>query len=268
MSTDKKLVQAQFGKNAANYATSSVHARGNSLTRLVELVQPKRDWVMLDIATGAGHTAAAFAPHVARVIASDITPEMLVETGKLASDKGLVNIETRIADADALPFPDASFDAVTCRIAPHHFPDIVAFVAEVARVLKPGGVFGLVDNVAPGEETTPGFDDVTLREAATAYNAFEKLRDPSHGRALDSGEWRDIVGRNGLRIGPVEHLVKPMDFDAWCRNMSVDAATAGTLRAMLGAAPPALAAFLQPEERDGKLAFRLFELLLVARKGW
>lgn len=266
MSIDKKLVQAQFGKNAANYATSSVHAKGNSLTRLVELVQPKSDWVMLDIATGAGHTAAAFAPHVARVIATDITPEMLVETDKLASGKGLANIETRIADADALPFPDASFDAVTCRIAPHHFPDIAAFVSEVARVLKPGGVFGLVDNVAPGVETTPEFDEPALRDADAAYNAFEKLRDPSHGRALHSGAWRDIVTRNGLRIEAVEHLVKPMEFDAWCRNMSVDAATAATLRAMLGAATPALAAFLQPAERDGKLTFRLFELLLVARK--
>ena len=67
----KTLVQQQFGAHAAAYATSAVHAKGASLGRLVELVQPKSDWRALDIATGAGHTAAAFAPHVAHVIASD-----------------------------------------------------------------------------------------------------------------------------------------------------------------------------------------------------
>ena len=75
----KSLVQQQFGAHAAAYATSVVHAKGASLGRLVELVKPESHWQALDIATGAGHTAAAFAPHVARVIASDITDEMLDE---------------------------------------------------------------------------------------------------------------------------------------------------------------------------------------------
>jgi len=81
----KTLVQQQFGANAANYLTSAVHAKGASLARLVELVAPQKSWVALDVATGAGHTAAAFAPHVARVVASDLTPEMLVQTQKLAT---------------------------------------------------------------------------------------------------------------------------------------------------------------------------------------
>jgi hypothetical protein len=72
----KSLVQQQFGAHAAAYATSAVHAKGASLARLVELVKPERHWQALDVATGAGHTAAAFAPHVARVIASDLTEEM------------------------------------------------------------------------------------------------------------------------------------------------------------------------------------------------
>ena len=72
----KSLVQQQFGAHAAAYSTSTVHAKGASLARLVELVKPQPDWRALDIATGSGHTAAAFAPHVSRVTASDITGEM------------------------------------------------------------------------------------------------------------------------------------------------------------------------------------------------
>src|SRR5262245_16989014 len=92
----KSLVQQQFGAHAAAYATSAVHAKGASLGRLVELVQPQRDWQVLDIATGAGHTAAAFAAHVARVIASDITDEMLEETKKLAAAKGFHNLDVAV----------------------------------------------------------------------------------------------------------------------------------------------------------------------------
>src|SRR6266849_4178603 len=73
----KSLVQEQFGATAAHYLTSKPHAKGKSLERLVELVQPQPAWRALDVATGAGHTAYAFAPHVARVWATDITEEML-----------------------------------------------------------------------------------------------------------------------------------------------------------------------------------------------
>src|SRR5262245_624565 len=132
----RSLVQQQFGAHASAYATSTVHAKGASLGRLVELVQPQRHWQALDIATGAGHTAAAFAPYVAHVIASDITDEMLAEARKLAAARGLVNMEVAVADAEALPFEDARFDLVTSRIAPHHFPDVAQFVREVMRVLK------------------------------------------------------------------------------------------------------------------------------------
>src|SRR5256885_14416691 len=179
---NKSLVQQQFGAHAAAYATSSVRARGASLGRLVELVRPQPSWQALDVATGAGHTAAAFAPHVARVIASDLTEEMLQEAAKLAKAKGLANMETARADAEALPFEDARFDLVTCRIAPHHFPDIPSFVAEVWRTLKSGGTFALVDNIAPGGESTPGLSTAQPRRAALASNALRKIPAPRHAR--------------------------------------------------------------------------------------
>ena len=262
----KSLVQAQFGANAAKYATSAVHAKGASLARLVELVGPTPDWTALDIATGAGHTALAFAPYLASVIASDLTPEMLVEAAKLAEARGFKNMSTTEADAENLPFADDFFNLVTCRIAPHHFPDIPAFVSEVQRVLKPGGTFALVDNVAPDAETTPGFSKSDLRDAGITYNAFEKIRDPSHGRALTTAEWREIVADAGLSISHAEHSPKAMEFATWCKTMAVAAETVPRLASMLDDASPALSAFITPTRDNDKRGFVLTELILIARK--
>lgn len=262
----KELVQQQFGANAANYLTSTVHAKGASLARLVELVGPRQDWIALDVATGAGHTAAVFAPHVAKVVASDLTPEMLDQVKKLAAEKGLSNMEPAIADAEKLPFPDATFDLVTCRIAPHHFPSIEKFLSEARRVLKPGGTFALVDNVSPDSETTPGFAEVELVAAADGYNAFEKLRDPSHGRALPTAEWLSLMRKVGLALVHHEHAPKGMDFQSWVKTMNVPAATVPQLAAMLDEASPALKAFLKPTNDNGKRGFTLDELIAIARR--
>jgi ubiquinone/menaquinone biosynthesis C-methylase UbiE len=262
----KSLVQQQFGANAAAYATSAVHAKGASLGRLVELVRPERHWHMLDIATGAGHTAAAFAPHVARAVASDITEEMLAEARKLAASKGLANMETAIADAEALPFGDAEFELVTSRIAPHHFPDIPMFVGEVWRALKPGGTFALVDNIAPDAESTPGFPLAELRDAALTYNAFEKIRDPSHGRCLGMAEWSDVIADTGFALVHKERIPKDMEFQLWAERLGAAPATIERLRIMLTDGAPALKAFLKPREDRGSLWFTLDEAILIARK--
>ncbi|MBV8790514.1 MAG: methyltransferase type 11, partial [Pseudolabrys sp.] len=87
----KTLVQEQFGKTAASYLTSAPHAKGKSLERLVELVQPQKTWRMLDVATGGGHVAYTFSPHVARVWATDITDEMLSMVRGEADKRSLAN---------------------------------------------------------------------------------------------------------------------------------------------------------------------------------
>jgi len=262
----KTLVQQQFGAHAAAYVTSPVHAKGESLKRLVELIKPEASWHVLDIATGAGHTALALAPHVARVVAGDITGEMLDTAAKLAKDRGVTNVETVTAGAEALPFTAACFDLVTCRIAARHFTDVPRFVAEARRVLKPGGVFALVDNISPDRESTPGFTEDELRDAALAYNAFEKLRDPSHGRCLSIGEWTEVIRAASFAITHMERLPKNMEFGPWVQRMSCDAAATEQLRVLLADAAPALAAFLEPQQRDGVLWFTLDEILILARK--
>lgn len=267
---NKSLVKEQFGANAAAYVTSKVHAKGASLARLVELVKPQSQWHALDIATAAGHTALTFAPHVAHVTASDITPEMLPLAEQLAQERGITNLTTKIADAEDLPFAEASFDLVTCRIAPHHFPNIGQFVAEAARVLRPGGILAVVDNIVPGSLASDAEAD-DLRQAGEYVNAFEKLRDPSHLRCLSLDEWVDLFEQAGFTLLHQEIMYKEMDFEGWAARWKVidpggDAPEIfERLRSMLDQAPPAAADFLQPKTADGKTTFRLAEAIIVGQ---
>ncbi len=261
----KSLVQERFGAFAASYATSNPHARGSSLARLVELVAPQPAWAALDIATGAGHVALGFAPRVAHVVASDLTPQMLAMARELARERGIGNISVAEMRAEALPFADAAFDLVTCRIAPHHFDDVGRFVAESFRVLRPGGVFGLVDNISPDASIMDG-DAGALAAAADEYNAFEKFRDPSHVRCLSLTEWRGVMAEAGFRERHVELLDKPMVLRPWADQQNVGEDAKRELGSMLRHGSDAFRAFARPREDNGDLDFILTEAVIVAVK--
>jgi len=260
----KKQIQSQFGPVAAAYATSEVHARGASLARLVELVKPQSDWKVLDVATAAGHTAFVFAPKVAQVTATDITPEMLDVAAKLASERGITNVTFQPADAEELPFEAGQFDLVTCRIAPHHFPRVDHFMREAARVLKPKGLLAIVDNVVPGSQLH-GKKAERLREAGAYINAFEKLRDPSHVRCLSLGEWFDVFRQAGITLAHQETAQKEMDFDPWADRMRVSAADRVRLKVLLRQAPAAATQFLTPRFAGDRITFYLTEAILIGR---
>ena len=245
----KKSVQQHFGANAESYAISKVHAQGSSLERLVTLVSPQPSWCMLDIATGAGHTALAFAPFVAEVLATDITQEMLAQTEKLVEQRGLTNTKVETADAENLPYADGTFELVTCRIAPHHFADIPKFVQESARVLRPGGILAIVDNIVPAGT------------AGDYINAFEKLRDPSHGRCLSADDWLGITTTAGFSLQHFEELDKIMDFEFWAQRH--DSNMKHYLLAMLSECSDAVASFFRLEFKDGGTSFHLKEGLFI-----
>lgn len=255
-SETKDLNRQQFGSNARNYATSDVHAKGASLARMVELVEPQSDWLALDIATAAGHTALTFAPHVEAVVATDLTPEMVALAAERAAELGHDNVRTQLADAEDLPFDEATFDLVTCRIAPHHFPNPEVFISEVSRVLRTGGTFAMVDNVVPDDP-----------EVALFCDDWERRRDPSHVGCLSMTEWSALLTRAGLVIRSSETAPKRMGFQFWVDNTNVPEELRPGLLADLLDATPAVRAFLQPEgsTRDDA-AFTLTEGLLVALK--
>ena len=252
----KESNRRQFGANASNYATSAVHAKGASLDRMVELVDPQSHWHCLDIATAAGHTAFAFAPHVAEVTATDLTEEMVDLAATRADEKQLTNVRTQVADAEELPFGDESFDLVTCRIAPHHFPNQPAFIAEASRVLASGGTFALVDNVVPNNH-----------EVALFCDDWEQRRDPSHVNCLSLDEWIELCRNAGLEVQHSETIEKLMQFSDWVGNVSVPAEIRPQLLADLLHATPAVRHFLRPTGTTALDAtFILTEGVVLARK--
>jgi ubiquinone/menaquinone biosynthesis C-methylase UbiE len=251
----KELVQKQFGAHAEAYATSRVHAQGASLKRLVDLIQPQPEWQVLDVATAAGHTAFAFAPHVAHVTATDITPEMIPMAAKLAAERGITNVTLETADAEELPYTAGSFELVTCRIAPHHFLHIDRFISEAVRVLRPNGILAVVDNVVPDAPA-----------AGEYINAFEKLRDPSHGRALSVAEWLAAFEQAGLTLLHHEVAPKSMEFTPWAERMGASPEVIAELRRRLVEAPPPAAEFFKSYTTENELFFNLDEAIILGRK--
>ena len=256
MSDDLKAkARSLFGASAAAYATSDIHARGESLGVLLELIQPGRSWQALDVATGAGHTALAFAPHVARVLASDLTGAMLAKTAELAAARGLTNVQTLAADAEVLPLADAVLDLVTCRLAFHHFPHSRQAIREMARVLKPGGVLGFTDNIVVPDEA-----------AAAYYNAYEVLRDPSHHWVYPLKDLYAMFEEAGLRVMASRQLRKEFEFHAWADRQGASEAVKAELLRMMRHIPEALEPLFAPRWADGTLYFSLWEIVWVGRK--
>jgi ubiquinone/menaquinone biosynthesis C-methylase UbiE len=228
MTEAQDRVRAQYGKVGDAYVKSTGHATGNDLDRMLALAELTPTDTLLDIATGGGHVARVLGPHAGKVVASDLTPEMLDHAIPYLQEQGLTDVERLVADAQDLPLADASIDIVTCRIAPHHFPDPGAFVAEVARVLKPGGRFLLVDSTVPDGQ------------AGEVFNVYESIRDPSHIRSLTEAEWVTLLERNGFRIEAVEPFRKRHEFEDWTRRMQVSEEGRSRLQAMMREAGEAI----------------------------
>lgn len=199
----KTSVQQQFGAVAARYANSTIHASGPDLTAMLHAARLQNDKRVLDIGCGAGHTALAFAAHVAEVQGVDLTPEMLDQAHRLAAERNITNVFFEQSNVVNLPFPAASFDIVTSRYSAHHYADPVGALREVARVLQPDGVFFLVDVVAPKEPASDTF-----------LNAIELLRDPSHVRDHSITQWQKMFAEVGLHAETLGTWPLHLEFDA------------------------------------------------------
>lgn len=256
MSDSKKLSKERYSQFAEGYVTSLTHAKGADLNMLLDMAKPQSGWHVLDIATGGGHTALKFAPHVEKVIASDLTPKMLEKAEQFITSQGITNVDFEVADAENLPFEDEQFDLVTCRIAPHHFPDVAKFVQESARVLKTGGLLLIQDHVL--SENT---------DVANLADSFEKLRDPSHNKAYSASAWINFLEDAGLNVDFTHELTKRHQFLDWSARQGNDAQTQARLIEILATASDDVKDWMQPLEwGSDDASFVNHHIILVAYK--
>jgi SAM-dependent methyltransferase len=169
------------------FSTAPAITDEEALGMIIRAARPTPGDRLLDVACGPGLVVCAFAPYVREAIGTDMTPAMLERAHKLAADKDLGNVAWRQGDVYSLPYEDGSFTIVTTRFSCHHFLDPAAVLREMVRVCTPGGRIVVVDDYASEDPAK-----------AAAFNQLEKLRDPSHSRALSLTEFKGLFGTVGL----------------------------------------------------------------------
>jgi SAM-dependent methyltransferase len=189
-----------WNDRAQAYRESAIHASGDDLDLVVEWCEPGDGVTVLDVATGGGHVARRLREAGATVVTVDPAPGMQPDV---------------IGPAEHLPFADGSFDAVACRIAAHHFQDVVAAVKEMARVA--GSRVVICDNTFVSESS---------EEA-------DRVRDPSHVRNYSAAEWHSFFELAGLTVADEVFMERPLEIESWLARVNCEGADAARVRELL-----------------------------------
>ena len=244
-------VQKQFGRAAAAYVDSPNHAKGEDLDRIVALATEHGGERVVDVGTGVGHTLRRVAPEFRSAVGVDATREMLEAGAGVLAAARVTNALLVQADATALPIPSRSVDVVTSRLAAHHFSDAAGAFREIARILRPGGLFVLVDNYAPDEA-----------ELGRFINEVETLRDPSHVRNHTVAGWRELLERAGMRTTvDSDAAVTKLTTENWLERAQTPPHRADEVRRRLRTAPPAAVETFQITPTT----FAVRKLILIGR---
>ena len=178
-----KTIVEEFSKQAV--AFTKIKAHHDSVESIIAMSEVSKEHTVLDVACGSGIVSVAFALKAKSVVGLDITQAMLDEAQKKKEQQNLTNIAFEIGSVDSLPYEDESFDIVFTRYSFHHFLNPKEALEEMIRVCKKGGKIIIVDVALESK-----YDK--------AYNDMEKLRDPSHTKALTFEEFNFLLTHNSL----------------------------------------------------------------------
>jgi SAM-dependent methyltransferase len=190
-----------WSARADAYRESPTHREGDDLDALVAWCEPGPHVEALDVATGGGHVARRLAEAGCRVTTCDAAEGMRPDV---------------VCPAEQLPFPDASFDVVACRIAAHHFTDVAAAVREMTRVTR---------RLVVVEDTL--YADERVEEA-------ERLRDPTHVRSYSEPDWRGFMEAAGLTVERAGRFPKRHPIEPWLARVGCTGEPAARVRELLG----------------------------------
>jgi len=253
-SAHKAVVQESFTRQADVYAVTPTVADPSRIERLLSAVAPTPESRVLEVACGPGFLALAFAKRCREAVGLDLTDAPLAIAEKNRQERGLANARFQRGDADRLPFADGEFDVAVCRFAFHHFEEPGRVLREMARVCRPQGTVAVEDLVSSEH-----------RARGDYQNRFERLRDPSHTRALASTELLGLFTAAGLELERLYSGELVQNLERWLANSQTPPDRAAEVRAMIERDAREDLSGARPYLEDGQWFFRQPTLAVVAR---
>jgi ubiquinone/menaquinone biosynthesis C-methylase UbiE len=256
MSNHHETIRREFAKQAATFEDPDYSFADRRLIAWINKNVPAEPGTaVLDVAGGTGHIARAYADGSAVAVVLDLSDEMLVTGQRQAQAAGQRNVVFVRGDAAAMGFVDDAFDLVVSRFAVHHFERPDEQIGEMVRVCRPGGRVAIIDLVAV--ETA----------LAAKHDRLERMRDPSHTRALPMDELRTLLEKTGADVLHETFHDQRLPVERWLDQAGPPAETAKAIRSELrgeldGGAPTGM----RPLIEDGELHITHRYAIVVARK--
>ena len=198
-------IKTEFSKQAKNFESGELMTNKQEyLTWAVSIMGLQPGETVLDVATGTGKLARAIASGVSNIIGLDMTEQRLAVGRQAAEEEQIGNLRFMQGDAENLPFEDNSFDRVVSRFAFHHFADVRKALAEMERVLRPGGKLVMIDLIAAQERLAREWSD-----------RIDSLRDASHVKKYTMAEFIRLLAWKGLVVEKTSITDVIVDLESW-----------------------------------------------------
>jgi len=253
MASHRARILDQFTRQAVPFSQSPSVSNQEALNFIVQSAGTGPEDTVLDVACGPGLLACAFARVARHATGIDITPAMLEQARKAQQEQGLANVSWKQGDVTRLPYPDGHFSIVSSRFVFHHLEEPLVVLKEMKRVCKAGGRVVVAD-MAPAPEK------------AAALDAEEKLRDPSHVRALPEVELLALFDQAGLPWPTVGRYRVECELDDLLSRSFPNPGDEVKIRKIFAESIAANTLDLNTREENGRIYYSFPVAVLVAQK--